>query len=335
MSKERQHNPKSAPDLESAIPAPLAKEVSLSSSDLLNALPMPRRIKKYFVAMLLLLAIWSALGPTGIWTMTLSFCKSFLAGPPPMVYTKKAVLVEPHHRLNAIAFSLENALEMLSDEWQVVAVMPNKSEAFIRDLCSRGKNQKHCQSNRLVYSLLPEQDWGDHGIYAGSHWRNKLLLNATWWASLEAEWVLGIQSDTVICRHEDPPLVYNYYGGPSSDTKNVSDLFGGHLNGGFSIRNVQWTISCIERNLKLSEERTEDNVFSRCYAEDKVFYPYHEIAAFASDNGWSGCVDVPGKNRTCPYAVHKPWSRLRLNSEQFQEMLEACPPARALVSYFI
>lgn len=97
-------------------------------------------------------------------------------------YLKIALLVEPMHKLKAIHFVVENALERLSDEWQVVIQIPSEAADFITELCSIGSTYKPserliqaCLSKRVLYIPLPDFNFSDNGIYGAGHWRNQLF----------------------------------------------------------------------------------------------------------------------------------------------------------------
>ena len=261
-------------------------------------------------------------------------------------YEKKALMVEPFYKTNAIHFVLENALERLPSDWQVVAYMPLAAKDFFENLCKGTAKQKSskrfqdaCISGRFVHQIMPEQDFAaGKSPYANDHWRNVMFNNKTWWESFDAKWILGIQTDTIICRNGEPPLKYGYIGGASNpDVKFFRDTkldFEGHMNGGFSLRNVEWTVKCLETR---PEAKMEDGKFSDCYRDDKVKnrIPFIEVSSFASDNGWTGCFDGPWGSRVCPYGLHKPWTRVGffhgyLKFEEHIEMLNACPGAGML-----
>ena len=261
-------------------------------------------------------------------------------------YVKKALMVEPFYKTNAIHFVLENALERLPSDWQVVAYMPLAAKDFFENLCKGTAKQKSskrfqdaCISGRFVHQIMPEQDfYGPTSIYVGHHWRNVMFNNQTWWKAFEAEWILVIQSDTIICRNGEPPLKHGYIGGASDPGQifydNKKSYFYGHMNGGFSLRNVEWTIKCLE---KRPEINVEDSKFTDCFKDDLVNsrIPYNEVVAFASDNGWTTCEDGPWGSRVCPYGLHKPWGNYgslygSVKFEDYQEMLNSCPGVSTL-----
>lgn len=246
-------------------------------------------------------------------------------------YTKKAFLVEPDHKRDALAFVIENALENLPNDWQVLTILPPSTKSFFQDLCSSNDRfVRACETNRLVRQELDTPNPTAGNIYDGHHWRNKLFGNADFWKGLDAEWLLAIQADTIICQKGEPPLVFNYIGGPSYLDQKVYDNemdFIGHFNGGFSLRNTAWTIQCIRAHQ--DQVLVEDTLFSQCYNEDKIPYKMGDVLAFSSDNGHHGCFWRNG-TRTCPYGMHKVWARKNIDDAQYQELFQYCPAAKKL-----
>ncbi|KAJ3360044.1 hypothetical protein HDU91_004720 [Kappamyces sp. JEL0680] len=249
------------------------------------------------------------------------------------IYRKKAFMVEPVYRMEAIVFSLENALDMLPLDWQVIAIMPVASTSHLKQFCGKPRNQQDCKTGRFVHQILPEYDWNDKDIYNGKHWRNQLFLSPTFWKSFDADWVLTIQSDTVLCKKGEPPLV-NYIGGPTfvDIHKDNAEIYSGHMNGGLSVRNIEWALTCLER--KKGQQECEDFVYGGCFNEDKKLHRFVDVVAFATDNGYTGCIDRDGK-RTCPYGMHKPWAkRGTLTESEYNELMDSCPPIKELAKLF-
>ena len=255
-------------------------------------------------------------------------------------YEKKALMVEPFYKTNAIHFVLENALERLPSDWQVVAYMPPEAKEYFENLCKGTAKQKSsqrfqdaCASGRFVHQIMSESTDDGKSIYDGGHWRNLMFNNITWWETFEAKWILGIQTDTIICRRGEPPLKYGYIGGATNPDqtyfKDPNLYFNGHMNGGFSLRNMEWTRKCLESR---PGSVVEDDKFSDCYNDgpenDKI--RYSEVVAFASDNAWTACQDGGWGSRVCPYGLHKPWAKNAFllgytDLEGYNEMLTACP----------
>jgi hypothetical protein len=221
--------------------------------------------------------------------------------------------------------------------------MCSGTATLITGIKTRNALKEACRSGRLKYMPLSlDLNLGDNNIYSPTHWRNQLFANATWWRSFNADWILTIQCDTIICRSEEPILKYGYLGGPSyPDQRFRQDIdlpYNGHLNGGFSIRNVSWTIKCLESRDKGD---VEDSTFSSCYQSDPEKATYKEAISFASDNGWTGCFDGSDEKRVCPYGysiklifmyrLHKFWSKSELTTKEYDELLDKCPGSRDLL----
>jgi Protein of unknown function (DUF5672) len=261
-------------------------------------------------------------------------------------WNKLAVLVEPFHKVPAIEATIRNALEKLPLDWQVVAFLPKDANDYMNQFCnstniSTDIISQSCLLDRVRYESLPKSyRFWDTDIYNGNHWRNQLFRNPYWWESLNAEWVLMIQCDTIICRPGEPPLKFPYLGGPRHNDgkylKDVSAKYRGHMNGGFSIRNVTWSIECL-KNLPSSQQGAEDSTFESCHMRVPVnLQPtYKDAALFASDNGHTGCIT---KDYTilvfqeCPYGLHKPWTRAEVSESELEDMYDSCPGSRNLAS---
>jgi Protein of unknown function (DUF5672) len=254
-------------------------------------------------------------------------------------WNKLAVLVEPYHKIPAIEATIRNALQNLPKDWQVVAFLPKDANDYMNQFCTTNRTEtdivsQSCLLDRIRYKSLPvSYPFGDTDIYNGNHWRNQLFRNPYWWESLNAEWVLMIQCDTIICRSGEPPLTFPYLGGPRHNDgeylKDVNAKYRGHMNGGFSIRNVTWSIECL-KNFPAIQHGAEDSTFESCHtAIPMELQPtYKDAALFASDNGHTGCIS---KNE-CPYGLHKPWARAEVSEAELELMYDSCPGARELPS---
>jgi hypothetical protein len=244
---------------------------------------------------------------------------------PATTLVYKALLVEPNHKLKAMSFVIDNALQMLPDHWFVLAIIP---QTAFDSLCPR---EHWCSNNRFEFRALPEQRWSKD-IYQHEHWRNVIFRTAAWWASLGADIVLTIQCDTLICRHGDPPQMHKHVllGGPSIKRRVVptdeaiNQPYGGHLNGGFSIRQVTFAYECCKSQHHYSH--VEDSVFHRCRKQANSTATLGDAMRFASDNGATGCLYFPNNTlQSCPYGVHKPWKRMFIGAEEYADLVRSCP----------
>jgi hypothetical protein len=100
---------------------------------------------------------------------------------------------------------------------------------------------------------------------------------------------------------------------------NASNTY--HLNGGLSIRKLDWVISCLRQRQPEYFSRVEDDIYSDCTGGGDAV-SIVDAMAFSSDNGHTMCFSWQG-HRHCPWGVHKPWSRGRGND--YRELVSYCP----------
>lgn len=151
---------------------------------------------------------------------------------------------------------------------------------------------------------------------------------------------LTIQADTLICSdHGDhshtnnnytytPPWNVNFLGGVSwvNDVppSNATNKY--HLNGGLSIRKLDWVISCLKQKTAENFSTPEDDIFCNCTGGVEAVSVV-DAMAFASDNGHTNCFDWQG-HRQCPWGVHKPWMR---RGSGYRELVSYCPDIEILL----
>ena len=244
--------------------------------------------------------------------------------------TMFALMTDPRC-LAAIPFVLHNALEKLPLSSPVVFFHSSHNakcvEHWLNVMPALSQAEK---MGRLIIRQEPHMDPNKKDIYNPSNWNNVLYKNVTFWESLYqyGNTALTIQADTLICSDSNsitseytPPWNVNYLGGISfvNDTLPSNETNAYHLNGGLSIRNLDWVISCLRQTKRIS--RAEDSVFSNCKGGgDGVSVV--DAMAFSSDNGHTMCFNWQG-NRRCPWAVHKPW--VRSQHSGYSELVSYCP----------
>ncbi|KAK3274312.1 hypothetical protein CYMTET_17500 [Cymbomonas tetramitiformis] len=215
---------------------------------------------------------------------------------------KLALLVEPRPS-PAIGLVLFNACRRLSCSWNITILHSDENREFVLDsIHSNRRLRAEMLQGRLRMELLRAT------IGTSSEWYSQMLQSGSFWSDLRADWVLTLQSDTWICgREKDPPVVKPYIGGMSYQRGSKSDApFVGHMNGGFSLRNVKWVKICIKQmKAKKCSACVEDELFSMCMKHEPGISIF-DLMRFSSDNKWTGCFDDGGQ-RVCPWGVHMPW----------------------------
>jgi Protein of unknown function (DUF5672) len=117
-----------------------------------------------------------------------------------------------------------------------------------------------------------------------------------------------------------------------------------HLNGGLSLRNVEWMIDCIRQyNNNNPRGWVEDGLWNHCrrqreFRNGTVPATLEQALTLASDNGNSLCFfsseekkknnnNNDGTGRICPVGVHKPWKKgIKIwGPAAYQELLQSCP----------
>lgn len=244
--------------------------------------------------------------------------------------TPFALMTEPRC-VAAAPFVLQNALERLPSSVKVIFLHSQENSACVRQWLNRKHLELAYAAGRLVVSEDSRITTSKGKIYSPTNWNNQLYRNATFWQGLKVygDVVLTIQSDTLICSTDVPPWNATYLGGISwldqpLRASNQTNSY--HLNGGFSIRQLDWMIHCLQ-NMK--NEGIEDNIMNSCIGgREKV--TVLEAMAFSSDNGNTKCFDWKGQ-RLCPWGVHKPWVKTKFpEGDEYLELVTYCPEIEAL-----
>jgi hypothetical protein len=266
-------------------------------------------------------------------------------------HTEPFVLITEPRCLASTPFVIQNALTKLPGTFKVVLLHSHYNDACVQRWIREHHDLHQAQAiGRLIAriddEMTPFIEWVK---YKPTSWNTRLYVNDTWWEDLwrYGDSVLTMQSDTIICSSDHtlvPWHTVNWLGGVSfahntiqpSPIKNVY-----HLNGGFSLRRMDWIIACIRSNRRGA--MVEDSLFNSCDLGFTKILPNmthntaHDIRpativdamAFASDCGHTMCVDWEDE-RICPYGVHKPWLVGEEHTKDYQELLDYCPEITTL-----
>mmetsp|Transcript_31265 Transcript_31265/g.47926 ORF Transcript_31265/g.47926 Transcript_31265/m.47926 type:complete len:362 (-) Transcript_31265:1214-2299(-) len=281
-----------------------------------------------------------------------------------------ALLTDPRC-IDAIPFVLENALDMLPESYKVVYFYATSTEECVKQWIQNSQTLAHAAtSGRLVAqvdaNISPHPKSGNKNMRQHNHknWNNVMYTNITFWESLKVygDSVLTIQADTYICQKGDLPLRWktiNYLGGMSKVDVHIPNYWNAtnthFLNGGFSIRRLDWVVGCLLNYTK--GPHGEDTVFNMCpNGTDSV--QILDAMAFSSDGGYTVCFDYPvaeqdktgdgatssnvdtntaaaagdrySHGRRCPYGVHQPWRLGRARGSKLKEVVDYCPGIQTL-----
>lgn len=279
-----------------------------------------------------------------------------------------AIIVETRCH-SALSVVLLGAVRNLGPEVLIVVMHSSQNELFIRGVIqSFPVLMEWFQGDRLVLHQIRETKWGlkfplkgqeKNWIkipfkYSPDYWYSKMFVNVAFWAQFETPYVLTLQSDTLLCRSfPTKDLIkqnVSFTGGASDMTsvgnsnkwKNYivppdpewnSTLRREHLNGGMSLRNIQWVTSCIKKYGGKGGGWAEDSLYRFCRTND-ILGTVHETQigayTFSSDNGHTMCFTSPSGERICPLGVHKPWSRGAKKPNQYMELKRNCKGLAAL-----
>ena len=216
----------------------------------------------------------------------------------------------------SLPFVLENALRTLN----VVVFFHSKYNRKCTELWLRRAvlESAHAEGRLNVFESSAMTLGKD--IYKKENWNNRMYLNATFWGHLRqfGSSVLTIQTDTLICSSNWINWGVNYIGGVSAHPVSPSlEQNANHLNGGLSIRRLDWILAC----LATTDDGVEDSIFNTC-GEGRSSVSVVHAMRFASDNGHTACFNWSG-DRICPWGIHKPWRFTSVSD--YKELTEYCP----------
>eukprot|EP00040_Diaphanoeca_grandis_P043821 m.10392 g.10392 ORF g.10392 m.10392 type:complete len:321 (-) comp8271_c0_seq1:149-1111(-) len=172
----------------------------------------------------------------------------------------------------------------------------------------------------------------DKALYHGDFWYQRLITMAPFWNTIKTPFMVNVQSDTLICNK--PPLDIisksTFIGGISgfnskgrfkvADDPKENTLTPSHMNGGFSVHSVEWSLKCIALDSK--HFYVEDTLWNKCRDTiDTPGVPEADAYRIASDNGITACFTFKGE-RLCPFGVHKPWNKA--SATAWTELQQTC-----------
>jgi len=257
---------------------------------------------------------------------------------------------------SAFSATLHAAINNLGPEVLLLILHSPHNEIFVRGIVNSSPALTRLrQSKRLALRRIDPADYtipcrdepnNQCGVYSGKFWYSRLFVDAAFWSSFQTQYVLTLQSDTLLCRpFPTQELVRqgaSFVGGvsgmmggfkhytPASDPRPNKNMdHGEYLNGGLSFRNVKWVLDCIAKYGHRPEGWIEDELYRHCGEED-IDGTVHasEVAAytFSSDNGVTMCFTYERK-RICPLGVHKPWipKNAMVRREPYLELVRSCP----------
>lgn len=256
-----------------------------------------------------------------------------------------AFMTEPRCIASA-PFVLENALKNLPSSFPVVLFYSKHNHKCVKQWINQSQllSVAH-QTGRFQIEEQSSMDPKSRNIYSPTNWNNLLYTSIDFWKYLRkfGNTALTIQSDTLICsdvatknvsyllhrniRTFSPLWEANFLGGVSwTDNVQPSSMANTHhLNGGLSVRKLDWVLKCLEDKKSENFTTPEDDIFCNCTGG------VHSVSVvdamnFASDNGHTKCFDWDG-SRHCPWGVHKPWKRRWGN---LTELMQYCPDIKTL-----
>jgi hypothetical protein len=281
--------------------------------------------------------------------------------PAKKKYFGTAIIIEMQCHLG-LSLVLKQAAQFLNvEEWRIVIYHSKENYHFVQGLIDTDPIlQKQQESGRISLYKIKQSDYGStglakrgkkKGIYFEDYWYSKMLINETFYTStaIDTEYVMTLQSDTLLCR----PFSTQDFVSPNSKTSFIGGISGfkrkypqqirvtgtprndtvdryNHLNGGFSLRNVAWTVECI-RQYAVDRSWIEDALYRHCREQEingTVHVTEEQAYGFASDNGRTLCFNKPNTgDRVCPVGVHKPWSQGvdKWGREMYKELTDSCP----------
>ena len=256
-----------------------------------------------------------------------------------------AILVEVRCT-RTLPLVVKHAVKNLRDYDQFLILHSATNRQYIEDFIRSDPDlQKLLVVQQLQMREVNETDYGDtqsRNQYKPGFWYSRMMTDSNFWKSIKTTYAITLQSDTLICRpflaneflHE---LNVSFIGGLSAASPMDPDpnhvLLVDHLNGGFSLRNVAWTIQCIEEFKAANTSKLtlfgEDTFFRYCReinTTGTVHTSQQQAYAFASDNGWTMCFNTTqNRERVCPFGVHKPWIEKHRKTQEYDELAQNCP----------
>jgi len=213
-----------------------------------------------------------------------------------------AVIVEPRQH-KALEFVLDNALNNLSDSWNIIIMHGNNNKEYINNMIN---DKLHKFKNRITMVDLKVDN-----LTIDEY--NVLLKSKEFYSHIPTEVFLIFQTDSVICDKKllDKFLKYDYVGAPWQWDKKVG-------NGGLSLRRKTKMLEIIDKCPQNKEN--EDLYFSNSCLGVKLNKPsFEEAKEFSIESVYN----------VKSFAVHKNW--MYLNSEDLEKNINQCKPLKKLI----
>lgn len=259
------------------------------------------------------------------------------------------VLVESRCH-SGLLIVLQQAISILGTEhYEFVVWHSKRNEDYVKGLIATNTllNSTFQRQQLKLHPFVP----ADYGIinkaqiYAAEYWYSGLLTSSTFWETIKTPWAITLQSDTLICRAPNMGIFNEttFLGGLSGffymvthrglrkpmrislgqNPRTNRSIAKHHLNGGFSLHDVSWSMECIRNHVNTSAW-VEDDLFNHCQHTLNSSKPVTELQAysFASDNGNTKCFLYKDK-RICPVGVHKPWN-LKSQAAKYIHLARQC-----------
>ena len=308
--------------------------------------PPSKRKRGVWKAIVFILGLTRVIEMTNISTdiMTNIYPSASISISAPQDAPLTAILVEVRCT-RTLPLVLKQAVNHLRDYDQFLIIHSAKNQQYIEEFIRSDPDLlKLLEGQQLKMRQVNETDLGDTQVrnqYLRDFWYSRMMTDSNFWKGIATPYAITLQWDTLICR---PFLADEFI-----DEKNVSFIGGlssavapmypnpthshivGHLNGGLSLRNVAWTIQCIEqfRNASTVTGEGEDAFFRDCREANMTGTGHTsqlQAYSFSSDNGWTLCFNTTKNGeRICPFGVHKPWTTKSLRSPAYIEMMQNCP----------
>jgi len=213
-----------------------------------------------------------------------------------------AVIVEPRQH-KALEFVLDNALNNLSDSWNIIIMHGNNNKEYINNMIN---DKLHKFKNRITMVDLKVDN-----LTIDEY--NVLLKSKEFYSHIPTEVFLIFQTDSVICDKKllDKFLKYDYVGAPWQWDKKVG-------NGGLSLRRKTKMLEIIDKCPQNKEN--EDLYFSNSCLGVKLNKPsFEEAKEFSIESVYN----------VKSFAVNKNW--MYLNSEDLEKNINQCKPLKKLI----
>lgn len=218
-------------------------------------------------------------------------------------FSYTAVIVEPREH-KALPIVVQNALDSLSDEWEILVMHGNRNEDFVKkELKQKDKRRIRLHNLNVDNLTIPEY--------------NRLLVSAEFYSPIHTEIFLIFQTDSGFCGPADFSafMQYDYVGAPW-----LYDIIHNPYypkehwvgNGGFSLRRKSKMMEIIEKCPY--NNQSEDVYFAVPCSKVSINKPTIEPAKeFAVETMYSDK----------SIGFHKPW--LYLNKEDIEKLEKRCP----------